>query len=139
MPIPPTVILSLGATAPSLPSAELGMIVGAITAAPAESADFNNCRRLRCAFVVDITWSPDGVGRWAAWTQFAGARGSCRHTNSILAHDKSFHTRFAAIDVRDQAPAIRDFYVGTSGPPQRARGTGAFRLAIDPRSATVFG
>jgi hypothetical protein len=46
MPIPPTTILSLGATAPSRPRAELGMIVGAITAAPAApSAVLKNRRR----------------------------------------------------------------------------------------------
>ena len=37
--MPPTVIRSLGATAPSRPSAELGIIVGAITAACAPAAD----------------------------------------------------------------------------------------------------
>ena len=46
MPMPPTTIRSLGATAPSRPKAELGMIIGASTAAePADTADFKNCRR----------------------------------------------------------------------------------------------
>ena len=46
MPMPPITIRSLGATAPSRPKAELGMIVGATTAAPAaDKAVFKNRRR----------------------------------------------------------------------------------------------
>jgi hypothetical protein len=45
MPMPPSVTRSLGGTEPSSPKAELGMIVGAATAAaPAESAVFRNRR-----------------------------------------------------------------------------------------------
>src|SRR4051812_42900609 len=54
MPMPPSTIRSLGATAPSRPRAELGMMVGAITAAPAaESAVFKNRRRGTCTASLD--------------------------------------------------------------------------------------
>src|SRR5262245_31959277 len=46
--MPPTTIRSLGATAPSRPMAELGMIAGAMkVAADADSVVFKNPRRLR--------------------------------------------------------------------------------------------
>ncbi len=63
MPMPPSTIRSLGATAPSRPKAELGMICGAITAAPADSAVFENRRRSRRVrfldmFALPIEWVP---------------------------------------------------------------------------------
>jgi hypothetical protein len=42
MPMPPITIRSLGATVPPSPKAEAGMMVGAMTAAPAETAVFKN-------------------------------------------------------------------------------------------------
>src|SRR5436305_9001298 len=55
MPIPPTMIRSLGATAPSRPNTELGMIVGAaITALAAESVVVKNCRLEDRVTFVDI-------------------------------------------------------------------------------------
>src|SRR5262245_46852512 len=62
MPIPPTTIRSLGATAPSRPNAELGMIVGAIAAAPAESAVCKNRRLLNCpAFFAMTVLLTEGI------------------------------------------------------------------------------
>src|SRR3954468_10293956 len=72
MPIPPTTTRSLGATAPSRPRAELGMIVGAMAAAPAApSAVAKNLRRgsfvtfaLIAALLIELTaWPPDGCPR----------------------------------------------------------------------------
>ena len=50
-------IRSLGATKPSSPSAELGMMVGAMIAAPAvETAAFKNRRRGVLAGELDFSW-----------------------------------------------------------------------------------
>src|SRR5262245_23898058 len=60
MPMPPTMTRSLGATVPSRPSAELGMIVGAaIAALAAESAVFKIRRRSNRVTFFDILALPE--------------------------------------------------------------------------------
>src|SRR5262249_32572032 len=51
MPIPPSTIRSLGATAPPRPSADAGMMVGARQAAPAAAAVLRDSRRFSFFFV----------------------------------------------------------------------------------------
>src|SRR4051812_20978759 len=68
MPIPPTTIRSLGATAPSFPKAELGMIVGVIAATPAAAAAvLRNRRRGTCTACFDMVTLLVRVGVAGAW------------------------------------------------------------------------
>ena len=84
MPMPPMTTRSLGATAPSRPRAELGIIIGAITAAPAAvAAVCRNRRRGTCLADFDM---PEllivGIAESSGRTPCGGAMSPERHQHS---------------------------------------------------------